>query len=67
LSFIESRRNEIVGNYLIKEDEAMTSAFRAQGKRRLNRVMDALGFKYPDYSKLVSGTEVGEKRKEVQS
>jgi hypothetical protein len=29
----------------------------------LNRVMDALGFDYPDYSKPTTNTEAGEKRK----
>jgi hypothetical protein len=31
------------------EDEAMTIAFGAQGKKRLNRVFDVIGFVYPDY------------------
>jgi hypothetical protein len=31
------------------EDEAMTVAFGARGKRRLNRVFDAIGFIYADY------------------
>jgi hypothetical protein len=63
LKFIDSRCNEIVGNYLVKEDEAMTSAFRTRGKRRLNRIMDALGFEYPDYLKPITGAIVGEKSK----
>jgi hypothetical protein len=44
LNFIESRCNEIVGNYLIKEHEVMTLAYRTRGKRRLKRFMDAQGF-----------------------
>jgi hypothetical protein len=31
------------------EDEAMTTAFGARGKRRLNIVFDVIGFFYPDY------------------
>jgi hypothetical protein len=32
-----------------KEDQLMTAAFGTRSKRRLNRVMDALNFEYPDY------------------
>jgi hypothetical protein len=31
------------------EDEAMTTAFGARGKKRLNRVFNVIGFVYPDY------------------
>jgi hypothetical protein len=31
------------------EDEAMTTAFGARGKKRLTRVFDVIGFVYPDY------------------
>jgi hypothetical protein len=34
----------------IKEDESLTTAFGARGKRRLNRVFDAISFIYLDYS-----------------
>lgn len=37
--------------------------FRDQGKLRLNRVMNAIGFENLDYSKPMHNTEVGEKRK----
>jgi hypothetical protein len=40
--------NEILGNYSKKEDQLMTAAFGTRPKRRLNRVMDALNFEYPD-------------------
>jgi hypothetical protein len=43
--------NEILGNYTKKEDELMAAAFGTREKRRLNRVMYALGFEYPDYEK----------------
>jgi hypothetical protein len=44
----------------------MTAAFGAHPKRRLNRVMDALNFDYPDYERLNKGAE-GQKRKRVVS
>jgi hypothetical protein len=44
----------------------MTAAFGTRPKRRLNRVMDALKFEYPDYERLSKGAE-GPKRKRVVS
>jgi hypothetical protein len=44
--------NDILGNYTKKEDQLMTAAFGTWQKRRLNQVMDALGFEYPDYERL---------------
>jgi hypothetical protein len=35
----------------------MTAAFGTRPKRRLNRVMDALKFEYPDYERLSKGAE----------
>jgi hypothetical protein len=58
--------NEIHGNYTKKEDQLMAAAFGTRPKRRLNRVMDALNFEYPDYEKLDKGAE-GVKRKRVVS
>jgi hypothetical protein len=49
--------NEILGNYTKKEDQLMTAAFDTCPKRRLNRMMDALNFKYPDYERLDEGAE----------
>jgi hypothetical protein len=49
LDMIETMCNEILGNYTKKEDQLMTVAFGTRPKRRLNRVMDALNFEYPDY------------------
>jgi hypothetical protein len=40
----------------------MTAAFGTRPKRRLNRVLDALGFEYPDYENLNKGAG-GQKRK----
>jgi hypothetical protein len=58
--------NEILGNYTKKEDQMMTAAFGTQEKRRLNRVMDALNFEYPDYKRLDKGVR-GAKQKRVVS
>jgi hypothetical protein len=44
----------------------MTAAFGTRPKRRLNRVMDALNFEYPDYERLNKGAE-GQKRKKIVS
>jgi hypothetical protein len=52
LDTIEVMCNEILGNYTKKEDQLLTAAFGARSKRRLNRVMDALNFEYPDYQRL---------------
>jgi hypothetical protein len=49
---------------LKKEDQLMTAAFGTRPKRRLNRVMDALDFEYPDYERLDKDAE-GQKRKRV--
>jgi hypothetical protein len=44
----------------------MIAAFGTWPKRRLNRVMDALNFEYPDYERLDKGAE-GVKRKRIVS
>jgi hypothetical protein len=66
LEVIEITCNEILGNYTKKEDQLMTAAFGTREKRRLNRVMDALNFEYPDYDSLDEGAG-GAKRKRVVS
>jgi hypothetical protein len=66
LDTIEVMCNEILGNYSKKEDQLMTAALGTRPKRRLNRVMDAIGFEYPDYELLDKGAE-GQKRKRVAS
>jgi hypothetical protein len=66
LEMIETLCNEILGNYTKKEDQLMTIAFGTRPKRRLNRVMDALNFEYPDYERLNKGAE-GQKRKRIVS
>jgi hypothetical protein len=66
LDMIETMCNEILGNYTKKEDQLMTAAFGTQPKQRLNRVMDALNFDFPDFEKLDKEAE-GVKRKRVVS
>jgi hypothetical protein len=66
LDTIEVMCNKILGNYSKEEDQLMTAAFSTLPKRRLNRVMDALNFEYPDYERLDRGAE-GQKRKRVAS
>jgi hypothetical protein len=66
LELIETMCNEILGNYTKKEDQLMTAAFGTRPKRRLNRVMDALNFEYPDYERLDEGAG-GVKRKRIVS
>jgi hypothetical protein len=44
---------------------ALSAAFGAWGKKRLNRVFDAIGFVYPDYRYPLRGH--GKKRKAVTS
>jgi hypothetical protein len=63
---IETMCNKILGNYTKKEDKLMTAAFDTRPKRRLNRVMDALNFEYPDYERLNKGAK-GKKRKKIVS
>jgi hypothetical protein len=66
LKLIETMCNEILGNYTKKEDQLMTAAFGTWEKRRLNRVMDALNFEYPNYERLDEGAR-GAKKKRVVS
>jgi hypothetical protein len=66
LDTIEVMCNEILGNYMKKEDQLLNAAFGARPKRRLNRVMDALNFEYPDYERLNKGVE-RQKRKRIVS
>jgi hypothetical protein len=56
--------NEILGNYTKKEDQLMTAVFDTREKWRLNQVMDALNFEYPDYDRLDEGAG-GAKRKRI--
>jgi hypothetical protein len=66
LEMIETVCNEVLGNYTKKEDRLVTAAFGTRPKRRLNRVMDALNFDYPDYERLNKSAK-GQKRKRIVS
>jgi hypothetical protein len=50
LKCIEATSDELLGSYSKAEDNALSIAFRGRGKKRLNRVFDAISFVYPDYS-----------------
>jgi hypothetical protein len=49
LNCIEATSDELLGAYSKAEDNALSAAFGGRGKKRLNRVFDAIGFVYPDY------------------
>jgi hypothetical protein len=49
LKCIEVTSDELLGSYSKAEDNALSTAFGSRGKKRLNRVFDAIGFVYPDY------------------
>jgi hypothetical protein len=49
LKCIEATSDELLGAYSKAEDNALSAAFGSRGKKRLNRVFDAIGFVYPDY------------------
>jgi hypothetical protein len=49
LKCIEATSDELLGAYSKAEDNALSAAFGGRGKKRLNRVFDAISFVYPDY------------------
>jgi hypothetical protein len=49
LKCIEATSDELLGAYSKAEDNALSAAFGGRGKKRLNRVFDAIGFIYPNY------------------
>jgi hypothetical protein len=57
---------EVLSHYTKKEDQLMTAAFGTRPKQRLNHVMDALNFEYPDYKRFDEGAG-GVKRKRIVS
>jgi hypothetical protein len=61
LDAIEATSGELLGAYSRAEDDAMSTAFEGQGKKRLNRVFDVIGFVYPDY--YYPSRKQGKKRK----
>jgi hypothetical protein len=65
LKCIEATSDELLGAYSKAEDNALSAAFGGRGKKRLNRVFDAIGFVYPDYRYSLRGQ--GKKRKPASS
>jgi hypothetical protein len=65
LKCIKVTSDELLGSYSKAEDNALSTAFGGRGKKRLNRVFDAIGFVYPDYRYPLRGQ--GKKRKIVAS
>jgi hypothetical protein len=61
LKCIEATSDELLGAYSKAEDNALSAAFEGRGKKRLNKVFDAIGFIYPDYRYPLRGQ--GVKRK----
>jgi hypothetical protein len=55
LKCIEATSDELLGAYSKAKDNALSTAFRGSGKKRLNRVFDAIGFVYPDYHYFFEG------------
>jgi hypothetical protein len=65
LKCIEAINDELLGAYSKVEDNALSAAFGGRGKKRLNRVFDAIGFIYPDYHYPLQRQE--KKRKTIAS
>jgi hypothetical protein len=65
LKCIEATSDELLGPYSKEEDNALSTSFGGRGKKRLNRVFDAIGFVYPDYCYPLRGR--GKKRKAAAS
>jgi hypothetical protein len=61
LKCVEATSDELLGAYSKIEDNDLSAAFGGRGKKRLNRVFDAIGFVYPDYHYPQQGQ--GKKRK----
>jgi hypothetical protein len=65
LKCIETTSDELLGPYSKAEDNALSTSFVGRGKKRLNRVFDAIDFIYPDYCYPLRGR--GRKRKTAAS
>lgn len=63
LGTIKTMSNEILGNFTIKVVHLMAASFGNHEKRRINIVMDALGFEYSHYNNLAQEAEARVKRK----
>jgi hypothetical protein len=57
LKCIEATSDELLGAYSKAEDNALSTAFGGRGKKRLNRVFDAIDFIYPNYRYPLRGQE----------
>jgi hypothetical protein len=57
LKCIEATSNELLGAYSKAEDNALSATFGGRGKKRLNKVFDAIGFIYLDYRYPLRGQE----------
>jgi hypothetical protein len=57
LKCVKATSDELLGAYSKAEDNALSAAFGGWGKKRLNRVFDAIGFVYPDYHYPLRGKE----------
>jgi hypothetical protein len=65
LKCIDATSDELLGAYTRAKDDALSSAFEGRGKKRLNRVFDAIDFIYPDYG--YPSRKQGKKRKSAAS
>jgi hypothetical protein len=65
LKCIKATSDELLGAYSKAEDNALFAAFGGRGKKRLNRVFDAIGFVYLDCRYSLRGH--GKKRKAATS
>jgi hypothetical protein len=65
LKSIEAISDKLLGAYSKAKDNALSAAFGGRGKKRLNRVFDAIGFIYPDYHYPLQSQ--GKKRKTIAS
>jgi hypothetical protein len=57
LKCIKATSDELLGAYSKAEDNSLSTTFEGRGKKRLNRVFDAIGFVYPDYRYPLRGQE----------
>jgi hypothetical protein len=57
LKCIEATSDELLGAYSKAEDNALSAAFGGRGKKRMNKVYDAISFVYPDYRYPLRGQE----------
>jgi hypothetical protein len=61
LKCIEATSDELLGTYSRAEDDALSAAFGGRGKKRLNRVFDAIGFVYLTIATRYEGKEKRER------